>query len=531
MATIDIKVQADVADAVRDLKKVEDGIDDTAKATGKFTPSLADMKAGFDMASQAAAEIALAIDAVVAPTMELAKQQRDLARASGQSAEDAGAVIQSADDLGVSYETLLGASKKLNAEGFSLNIENLKKLSDDYQKLPSPVAKAQFAMEKFGRASGPEMQKLLEQGGAAIQKMTDEARKSALVMSGADVDAAREYEIALDGMNDAVTEAKVLMGVELIPVLTAAANVTTSALVPAVKVAADTFGAAMTTVAQYSTLVQIAGQYIAYSTGTMKQATYEANLYTIANNGISKAEEEAAKSQAIMSAETERWTGLAGTYTAAATALAASQNVAMTATDLLAAGMQKYTDLLLFNKAAADLDADAALALGIAMGVVDTTSLLAAQSVEVLKAKYDTNHDGAISATEATSGYTAAVLALQQGIAALPPTTNIDVNVRTNYTSTGSSSSANVGGVPTVGPGGQAVGYADGGDFVVDRPSQLLVGEVGRERVTITPMNQGRTTSPAPAGNTYNLYMTNNGGTPSVPDLFQQQQQANAGAW
>src|SRR3972149_10813555 len=164
--------------------------------------SLTELKSGLDLAAQALRTVQQAIDATVTPTIELARQQRDLARTSGATAEEAGALIQVADDLTVSYDTLKVASKTLTCEGLSLNLETLEKLSGEYAALPGPVAKAQFAAEKFGARAGPEMQKLLELSTAELRAMGAAALDSGLVLSGSAVGAARGYEKAQDELKD-----------------------------------------------------------------------------------------------------------------------------------------------------------------------------------------------------------------------------------------------------------------------------------------------------------------------------------------
>jgi hypothetical protein len=47
--------------------------------------------------------------------------------------------------------------------------------------------------------------------------------------------------------------------------------------------------------------------------------------------------------------------------------------------------------------------------------------------------------------------------------------------------------------------------FAEGGDFVTNRAMRILVGERGPERVTVTPLDQGRAETSAP-GVTLNMY-------------------------
>lgn len=240
---------------------------------------------------------------------------------------------------------------------------------------------------------------------------------------------------------------------------------------------------------------------------------------------IAQASQDAAAAADANAAATARMTGMANAYTDAAklaliasedvdtelmrlkdiapeafNGIAAAQQSALSATDLLAAGMQKYTDTLLFNKAAAGLDAESALSLGIAMGVVDTKSLLAAQAVATLTANFDEDGNGAVDAGENIKGYKDAILALQQGIAALPDQKTIRIDIETN------------GVVPdmpgTAGTSKKPIALAGGADFVVPPgfPNDSFPMRVqSGERVVVQTPEQQRAAQASGGGVTYNI--------------------------
>ena len=70
----------------------------------------------------------------------------------------------------------------LKNRGLLLIWKGIKKLAVEYQALPTATEKAQFAMEKFGRLAGPEMQKILEKTTDEIDKMVKELEGSSLIM-------------------------------------------------------------------------------------------------------------------------------------------------------------------------------------------------------------------------------------------------------------------------------------------------------------------------------------------------------------
>jgi hypothetical protein len=231
-------------------------------------------------------------------------------------------------------------------------------------------------------------------------------------------------------------------------------------------------------------------------------------IYSEAQFAAAKSEQEATAAAAAHNAAAARWTGMAGEYITATENANTARGDGTSALNDLNIGLQKYNDLLLFNIASAGLDAEAALRLGVAMGVVDTASILAADGVEALRKKYDENGDGAVDAGQNTYDYLKAVEALQSGIAALPDQKTIRIDVQTS------------GQVPNIpGTGGSPntpIPLANGGDYMVTRPTTFMAGEAGPERVQVTPQGGSSTV------NNYNLSIQTTTTPVSVPHEFAQ---------
>lgn len=250
--------------------------------------------------------------------------------------------------------------------------------------------------------------------------------------------------------------------------------------------------------------------------GLMTQAEFDAQ----------KATENAAQA---VEAATARWQGLADTYPVVASQqelLTAAQNSGLDAVTLLDAGLKSYNDTLLFNVATEGMSAAQKLKLGIAMGEVDTRSLLAAQAVETLTKKYDANRDGVISAAEGASGYNAAIIELQKNIALLPDQKTIKINLETT------------GNIPTLTPGSgiTAIPQANGGKWMVNKPTLFLAGEAGPEVAEFTPVRKMGSDSGGGSGGgggggstTSNTLIINTPVAPAIPYEFSQAN-ANAGA-
>lgn len=153
-----------------------------------------------------------------------------------------------------------------------------------------------------------------------------------------------------------------------------------------------------------------------------------------------------------------------------------------------------YTDKLLFNKIAANLDEEAAIELGRAWGILDERTLALIAGVDRLNAIYDTNRDGVISASEATRGYKNAVDALRTSIENMKDKT-VYIDVITRNTTTGVHA-----------PG---AGRAAGGP--VNEGVPYVVGERGPE--LFVPIQNGTIVPNHMISNNFQINLTGTGQT------------------
>ncbi|RJX17547.1 MAG: hypothetical protein C4575_12960 [Desulforudis sp.] len=77
---------------------------------------------------------------------------------------------------------------------------------------------------------------------------------------------------------------------------------------------------------------------------------------------------------------------------------------------------------MIYQQAAAGLDAGAALELARSMGILSESDYATAMMVQLLRQEFDLNRDGMISAEEAARGYNSSILLMQQAIAKLQST-------------------------------------------------------------------------------------------------------------
>jgi hypothetical protein len=156
-------------------------------------------------------------------TMEYADAVRGLSRNLGISAEEASKLIQVGDDFNITQDQMTTALQLAVKNAFVPSIENLSKLSDEYNRHTDPVERAAEMTKIFGR-NWTMLTPILEAGRDAIKASADAAQDLGLVMSKEDVASARQLEIGMDNLNDQWKAMQLEVGKEVIPILSKAAT-------------------------------------------------------------------------------------------------------------------------------------------------------------------------------------------------------------------------------------------------------------------------------------------------------------------
>lgn len=226
------------------LKLVMSLKDETSAGLGDISKSMTKLAKDILPALGAAASAAFILS--IKGTVEWSNKLEKLSRELGVSTEEAAGLIDVADDLGVSAETLstsLGIlAKKLagvedaetstsgSTKGFNQIIQELgitskdynvilPQLADHFKDMPNGIEKTALAMQLFGRG-GKEMLPLLNMGGEAMRKATIDTQRFGLAMSGDAVKATRAFQIAQSNLGDAFMGVKVTLGTALMPLIT-----------------------------------------------------------------------------------------------------------------------------------------------------------------------------------------------------------------------------------------------------------------------------------------------------------------------
>lgn len=190
---------------------------------------------------------------------------RDFSRASGATAEESSRFVAVLDDMNLSADTGATAIFRLgrnvedggeklkeygvevakNKDGTTDLTGTLLNVADAYTRIDDPATRAQLVQDAFGRG-GRDLIPILEQGRQGLESFFAEAEKNHQIFSQEDIDRAREYELALDSLDDAVEGLQRSAGEALIPTLTSVANTTASTITTADELTASVGGLAGT---------------------------------------------------------------------------------------------------------------------------------------------------------------------------------------------------------------------------------------------------------------------------------------------
>jgi len=232
-----IPIEGDPSDFVKDSAKVNSELDKMARgtktaagantgmaqATKAASLSITDLRSAYMIAADAARIAGQVWNATGQEFVNYAEQVKNMSRSLGASAEETSRIIQVADDVRISYDSLKMAMKEAQKDGIEPNIDNLAKLSDAYLSLPPGVQRTQFAIDKFGSKAGPEMEKLLVKGSGAIRDYSAAIDEN-MIMTEQGIKNSDDYQRKIDDLNDSVTALSMSIGEKLVPVMTDAAT-------------------------------------------------------------------------------------------------------------------------------------------------------------------------------------------------------------------------------------------------------------------------------------------------------------------
>ena len=288
-------------------------------------------------------------------TVAYATEIDNMSRLLGLSTEETSRLVQASDDLFISQETLSTSLQAATRKGIDVSIEGLKKLADEYNSLPEGVARSKFVLDTFGR-SGAEMGKLMEQGAAGIDAATAAIADNMIITQKSMADI-MNYKRSVDNLNDSWQGVKYTVGSTVIPQLDLLFRVMTKGKDDVEKHA------------QAVNELQM-------------QLDRAASAAAIGNKSAKAAMESLQKQLDTLNDEFYNTVDAAGTTTTSLYGLGESIIP-------VSAYMSELTTQLIFNQAAAGLDAEAALKLAKHMGLVPPATEQAMNKIASWRAMLD----------------------------------------------------------------------------------------------------------------------------------------------
>lgn len=184
--------------------------------------------------------------------VNLAGEVRNFQRVSGASAEDSSRMVAVLDDMGISADKGASAMFRMsrtvaeggdglrqygveiakNRDGTTNMVETLLNVADAYTETEDAGTRAALVQEAFGRG-GKDLIPILEQGREGLRDFFAEAEKNHQIFSQEDLQQARDYELAIDSLQDSMQGLQRSAGQALVPTLTTVADSTADTITTA----------------------------------------------------------------------------------------------------------------------------------------------------------------------------------------------------------------------------------------------------------------------------------------------------------
>lgn len=385
-------------------------------------------------------------------TVAYATEIDNMSRLLGLSTEETSRLVQASDDLFISQETLTSGLQAATRKGIDVSIEGLKRLADEYNSLPAGVTRSKFVLDTFGR-SGAEMGKLMEQGAAGIDAATAAIADNMIITQKSMADI-MNYKRSVDNLNDSWQGIKYTVGSTVIPQLDLLFRVMTKGKDDVEKHA------------QAVNELQM-------------QLDRAASAAAIGNKSAKAAMESLQKQLDTLNDEFYNTVDAAGTTTTSLYGLGESIIP-------VSAYMSELTTQLIFNQAAAGLDAGATLTLAKHMGLVPPATEQAMNKIASWRAMLDSGKITLEEYTELVKRMKDEINSVQGKTVTIRVRGEIDNSAREAASFTGQGRNAYIGLA--------ASNRAVGGPVTGGTP--YIVGEVGPELFvpntsgSIVPHNQ-----------------------------------------
>ena len=367
------------------IKAVDRASGEINKVTGAGNKLSATFKSltGFSLGAGAAMAAVGAgvkfVQQAVDETIAYATEIDNMSRLLGISTEETSKLVQASDDLFISQETLKSGLQAATRQGIDVSIEGLKKLSEQYNSLPAGVTRSEFVLKTFGR-SGAEMGKLMEVGAEGIDAATA-AIADNMIVTEQSMRQAVAYKQSIDNLSDSWQGMKYTIGSEVIPQL-------------------DLLIRMVTKGEESNKEFEKSYEKLNYKIWLVNDSFFK--IFISEEKQIKKTEELSDKLDWLTGAYEKGEAGVAAFYKGISNMGALNNATTMYDSltdslyglrDIITPVTAYFSDLtteILYNQAAAGLDAEASMALAESLGLIDGETKIVLDALGVLRDDLDT---------------------------------------------------------------------------------------------------------------------------------------------
>ena len=403
-----------------------------------------------------------AYDATAGKALEYAGSVREVMNASGLGAEESSRLLQVTEDLGVSQEALVKSMRNVAKNGVTPTIEKLAEMASAYQNLEPGAARVKYLTDNFGK-SGTDLARVLETDAQKLLAM-NAAVSEGLVLNEQNIKAVEENALATENLKEKQEELAIAIGNQVIPVQTRLTDMTTDFVESLIAEEAGLFRVGKAFIDFAEKRVAKANAELNEGSDYFQRHRESAEAAAEGVDTLTEAEIDLRGEQALLKAAmsgdlkkafddyndsmqelTKRSQSLLLEYQklieqgyapTSEKVMEVRENMRAT-TDAIQdqnAQLRKSTTLMIFNNAAAHLDAKGQLALAKAFGLASIRDLEVAAAIEELTEKYQ-DQSGKIP-TEKVEEYNRELQELRKRLLAIPPTVTSDVAVTYTYSGT-----------------------------------------------------------------------------------------------
>jgi hypothetical protein len=202
--------------AVINIVKKGGGDKETVKALANVKQAVTQAGIVFGALAGATYVVDQALKQTAGRFVEYETRIENTARITGMTMEQTSRLVQVMDDLFVSQESLNTGMEFAIRKGYKPSVEWLEQMADKISGMKSPADQTKEAIKLFGKASGPDMQKLMLQGKDGIDKMMASVEKG-LVLTEESRQKALLYKQAMDRLGDSFEALKISIGSQVAP--------------------------------------------------------------------------------------------------------------------------------------------------------------------------------------------------------------------------------------------------------------------------------------------------------------------------